>query len=67
MQSVHAFAVERWQKLPVPGRLTSESLRAAAQRGALLSDVTRVVRLFQWLLPGLVTNVAFLRAQLEQA
>lgn len=43
------------------------SRRAAAQRDALLSDVTRVVRLFQWLLPGLVTNVAFLRAQLEQA
>jgi hypothetical protein len=67
VQSVHEFAIERWTKLPVPGRLTSASLRAAAARDAPLSEVIDVVRLFQWLLPGLVTNVACLRAQLERA
>ncbi len=65
VQSVHAFAVASWQRLAVPRRLTPESLRAAAQRDAALDEVTDVVRLFQWLLPGLVTNVAFFRAQLE--
>lgn len=67
VQSVHAFAVARWQALPVPARLTTDSLRAAAQRDAPLAEVTDVVRLFQWLLPGLVTNVAYLRDQLPGA
>jgi len=39
-------------------------LRAAAVADAPLPEVLGVARLFQWLLPGLVTNIAFLRAQL---
>lgn len=50
--------------LPNPGKLTPEALRAAAEEDASLEEVRAVCRLFQWLLPGLVTNVAFLRAQL---
>ena len=67
VQSVHDFALERWKQLPVPQTLTTDRLRAAAQRDAPLDEVTAVVRLFQWLLPGLVTNVAYLRAQLADA
>ena len=65
VQSVHVFAAERWKALPVPDRLTSASLRAAAARDAPLEEILAVVRLFQWLLPGLAVNVACFRAQLE--
>lgn len=51
--------------LPNPGRLSAASLRDAAENDASIDEVLNVCRLFQWLLPGLVTNVAYLRAQLE--
>jgi len=51
--------------LPNPGCLRGAALRAAAGRDASVADVLQVSRLFQWLLPGLVTNIAYLRAQLE--
>jgi hypothetical protein len=47
-----------------PGGLTSAALRAAAASDAPLEEVLAVCRLFQWLLPGLVANVAFFRHQL---
>lgn len=50
--------------LPNPGGLSSATLRAAAERDAPVAEILQVARLFQWLLPGLVANVAFLRAQL---
>lgn len=51
--------------LPNPGALTSAALCAAAQNDGDTGQIRRVVQLFQWLLPGLVTNVALLRAQLR--
>ncbi|MFN0316027.1 MAG: halocarboxylic acid dehydrogenase DehI family protein, partial [Burkholderiales bacterium] len=51
--------------LPNPGRLSGTALRTAAGRDASVAEVLQVSRLFQWLLPGLVTNVAYLRAQLK--
>lgn len=63
VQSIHDFAVSQWDTLPVTPALTSPALVAAAQADAPLDEVRDVVRLFQWLLPGLVTNVACLRAQ----
>ena len=60
----HARAVEEIRVLPNPGRLTPESLQSSALRDAPLEEVRDVVRLFEWLLPGLIVNVAFLRAQL---
>lgn len=54
------------ETLPNPGGLTAEALRAAAERDAPFDEVRDVCRLFQWLLPGLITNVAFLRAQLQE-
>jgi hypothetical protein len=50
--------------LPNPGGLDGAVLRRAAERDAPPGEVLQVVRLFQWLLPGLITNIAFLRAQL---
>lgn len=64
-QRVHVAVVRSTaQVLPNPGGLTSSTLRAAAAEDAPLEEVQRVARLFQWLLPGLVTNIAFFRAQL---
>ena len=50
--------------LPNPEGLTSAALRQAAEADASGDEVLNVVRLFQWLLPGLITNVAFFRQQL---
>ncbi len=54
-------------RLPNPGGLSADSLRAAAAKDAPLDEVIHMSRLFQWLLPGLITNVAYLRAQLGPA
>ena len=49
--------------LPNPGGLQADSLRRAAEKDAPFEEIRDMCRLFQWLLPGLVTNVAYLRAQ----
>ena len=65
-QAVHDRVLDQvLNALPNPGGLTSAGLRAAAAKDAPLDEVLQMARLFQWLLPGLVTNVAFLKAQLE--
>ena len=51
--------------LPNPGGLSSSNLQRAAEADASLEEVLQVCRLFQWLIPGLITNVAYLRHQLE--
>jgi hypothetical protein len=62
---VHAHADELMgEVLPNPGKLTVDALRDAAKCDGNAEEILRVVSLFQWLLPGLVTNVALLRAQL---
>ncbi|MGD8788496.1 MAG: hypothetical protein PVH05_03315 [Burkholderiales bacterium] len=50
--------------LPNPGALDADALRNAARRDGDPEEILQVTRLFQWLLPGLATNVAFFRAQL---
>ncbi|MEZ5657973.1 MAG: hypothetical protein R3E83_05440 [Burkholderiaceae bacterium] len=65
---VHERALSLVAALPNVIGLDSKTLRAAAAEDASPQQVLSVVRLFQWLLPGLATNVAFLREQLvEQA
>ena len=61
---VHTVAVDLMRDLPNPGHLTSQSLRGAARVDDSLDEIVEVVRLFQWLLPGLVVNVAYFRLQL---
>ena len=53
------------ERLPNPGGLSSSNLQRAAEADASLEEVLQVCRLFQWLIPGLITNVAYLRHQLE--
>ena len=62
---VHTRAIALVLTLPNPQRLTSEALRAAASRDVVDGAVLNTVRLFQWLLPTLVVNVAFFRAGLR--
>lgn len=64
---VHKKATDLVMALPNPANLTSASLVAAAERDGGLAEVLSVVRLFQWLLPGLVVNVAFMREQMLAA
>ncbi|MEH6546710.1 MAG: halocarboxylic acid dehydrogenase DehI family protein [Sneathiella sp.] len=63
--SVHEFAVNLVLTLPNPANLSPERLKAAANKDATEQEVLEVVRLFQWLLPGLVTNIALMRHQLK--
>lgn len=51
-------------ELPNPTMLNAEKLQQAAAADASVEEVLEVCRLFQWLLPGLITNVAYFRHQL---
>lgn len=61
----HDFAVTRMLALPNPGGLDCATLLAAADQDGDRAEITHVVQLFQWLLPGLITNVAFFQEQLR--
>ena len=61
---VHNTAVRATLELPNPVALNSEGLILAANEDGALEEIVAVVQLFQWLLPGLVINVAWLRAQM---
>ena len=56
-------------RLPNPGGLSSEALIGAAGEDAAGKDgageVMEMCRLFQWLLPGLAVNVAYLKRQIK--
>ena len=65
IECVHKAAVELAVSLPNTTGITPHALRDAATSDASLEEVLSVVRLFQWLLPGLAVNVAFLRSQLQ--
>jgi hypothetical protein len=62
---IHEAAVAAVRSLPNYGNLRGEALRLAARNSAPEGEVLSVVRLFQWLLPGLAVNIAFFRAQLR--
>ena len=64
VMSVHETAVQLAQGLPNPTGLTVAQLRNAAEENKHIGDAREIVRLFQWLLPGLALNVAFFRHQL---
>jgi len=60
---VHTAYVDASLLLPNPEHLTAATLQAAAEKDGGLENALETVRLFQWLLPGLIINVAYLRAQ----
>jgi len=62
--SVYAKALELAGALPNPGGLNADALIEAAEADAPLEDIRTVCALFHYLLPELVVNVAFFRAQL---
>ncbi|AMN52358.1 hypothetical protein ACP90_07860 [Labrenzia sp. CP4] len=63
-ERVHDCAVNLARTLPNPGGLTPKILQAAIARDTNAQPVGDVVRLFQWLLPGLIVNVEAFRQQL---
>lgn len=67
-QAVHDEAISSVTgSLPNPGALRSEALREAAQADGEVDEILDVCRLFQWLLPGLIVNVAFFRHALAKS
>lgn len=64
VEHIHQTACELCQNLHGLESLSSDALIGAAQADAPAGEVEDVVRLFQWLLPGLVANVAFFRSEL---
>ena len=64
VRGLHEALVECARALPNPGGLSAEEVRAAAAGSGPFEEVLAVCRLFQWLLPGLIVNVAFFRHQL---
>lgn len=64
VQVMHDEIVSAALMLPNPGALTGEALRASAVADGAADNIQRTVELFQWLLPGLIVNVAYFRAQL---
>jgi hypothetical protein len=63
-ERVHDVAVDLTRELANPGQLSSQQLRNAASKDGTIDETVEVVRLFQWLLPSLVVNVAYFRQQL---
>ncbi len=63
-EEVHRAAVDIALDLPNPSGISPAQLQTAA--ADQLDEIIEMERLFQWLLPGLVVNVAFFRAQLLQ-
>jgi hypothetical protein len=63
VERVHNKAVDLVLALPNPAGLTSVGLIAAANQDIGQEGVLAVVRLFQWLFPGLVVNIAYMREQ----
>ena len=66
VQRVHNVAVSLAGGLPNISQITPRQLIECAEQDASLTEVLSVVRLFQWLLPGLAVNVAVLRHQLVE-
>jgi len=65
--ATHDTVVNLARSLPNPAALPPSALIEAAERDAPLAEVLSVVRLFQWLLPGLIVNVGFMQEQVRAA
>lgn len=65
-RQMHDAMFDAVRALPNPVGTTALKLQEASLRDASVSEVLEITRLFSYLLPGLVTNVAFFRAQFTQ-
>ncbi len=61
---IHNFIIKEALLLPNPDKIKSIQIINAAKKDKKLNEITKIVHLFQWLLPGLITNVAFMREQI---
>ena len=64
-QTMHERVFAAARALPNPGALTGEALCATATADASVAEISAVSALFLYLIPGLVTNIAFFRRQLD--
>ncbi|WP_136681197.1 halocarboxylic acid dehydrogenase DehI family protein [Neptunomonas sp. XY-337] len=64
LTDIHSKALDIISELPVHEGLNTQTLINAAARDTNRESVLRVVELFQYLLPGLITNVAVFKHQL---
>ena len=62
---IHNFIIQEALLLPNPNKIKSIQIINAANKDKKLNEIRKVVNLFQWLLPGLITNVAFMREQIK--
>ncbi len=62
---IHNFIIKEALLLPNPNKIKSIQIINAANKDKRLNEIKKVVNLFQWLLPGLITNVAFMREQIK--
>ena len=62
---VHDFAIEKALSLSNPASLISAKFIMACKNTNQYEEIKEVVSLFQRVLPGLATNVSYLRAQLN--
>ena len=62
---IHYFIIKETLLLPNPNKIKSIQIINAAKKDKKLNEIKKVVNLFQWLLPGLITNVAFMREQIK--
>tara|TARA_B100000686_G_C16638243_1_gene888514 strand:- start:96 stop:974 length:879 start_codon:yes stop_codon:yes gene_type:complete len=63
---IHNFIIKEVLSLPNPNKITSVQIITAAKKDKKINEIKKVVNLFQWLLPGLITNVAFMREQIKK-
>jgi hypothetical protein len=64
-QRMHDEILNAVSDMPNPAGLTGEKLLEAAEKDGDVENLLALVRFFSWLIPGLLINVAFFRAQLE--
>ena len=62
---IHNFIIKKVLSLPNPNKVKSIQIINAAKKDKKFNEIKKVVNLFQWLLPGLITNVAFMREQIK--
>ena len=62
---IHNFIIKEALLLPNPNKIQSIQIINAAKKDKKFNEIKKVVNLFQWLLPGLITNVAFMREQIK--
>jgi hypothetical protein len=65
VKKLNELAVALALDLPFPLAIDAQTLNQAGFTPAQIADILATVDLFQWLLPGLITNVAALKVGLE--